>query len=102
MLCGKDREPEPALGDDLACGGPHLAHLRRGVPVGQHVADLHCSAHRQPASRRRDVAAVEGALELNLSDRLIRPAASCLDIITEPDDGKHPTPGADEVALLIK
>jgi beta-fructofuranosidase len=46
--------------------------------------------------------AVEGTLELNLLDRLVRPVASCLDILAEPDDRKHPPPGADQVALLIE
>ena len=45
---------------------------------------------------------VEGALELNLLNRLVRPVASCLDILTEPDDRKHPATRADQVALLIE
>lgn len=46
--------------------------------------------------------AVEGPVELNLRDRLIRPATSRLDVLAEPDHRKYPAPGADQVALLIE
>src|SRR5215211_691141 len=95
------RQPQPAFSDDLVLRGPDLAHRRGGVPVGQDIADRHCLAHHQPRSCSCNIAAIKRTVELDFPNRLVRPAASFFDILTESDDCEHAAAGADQVPLRI-